>query len=58
MLLGLPILSAQSTEWFREGLKKTRLFIHILWIRGGGSADVDKREGGGGSADVDNLIFL
>ena len=31
----------------REGLKKTCIFIHILWIRGG-SDDVDKQEGGGG----------
>ena len=25
----------------RGSKKKKRLFIHILWIRGGGSADVD-----------------
>ena len=30
----------------KGGVKKTRLFIHILWIRGGGrSANVDKRGG-------------
>ena len=46
-------------ERLREGFKKTRLFIHILWIRGGwGSADVDKREGGGRSANVDIFYFI
>ena len=29
----------QTRHWVRERLKK-RLFIHILWIRGGGPADV------------------
>ena len=31
-------------QMVREGLKKTCLFIHILWIRVGGSANADKRK--------------
>ena len=30
-----------------KGLKKQQI-IHILWTRGGGSPNVDKRGGGGG----------
>ena len=28
--------------------EKNMTFIHILWIREGGTTDVDKQEGGGG----------
>ena len=41
----------------KGGVKKTRLFIHILWIRGGESADLDKREGGAGGRPM-WIIFL
>ena len=37
-------------------VKKKCIFIQILWISGGGSADVDKRDGG--SAGVHNYLVL
>ena len=46
------------TKLVREGFKNHVFFIHILWIKGGGSADVDNEREGGGSANVDIYIFF
>ena len=44
----LGYIGPSGTFWihrtFRKGFKNMVFFIHILWIRGGGSPDVDKRE--------------
>ena len=37
-----PYISRKN-ECARDGLKKKGQIIHILWIRGGGSSNVDKR---------------
>ena len=38
-----------SQHHLMDRVKKKRQSIHILWIRGGGASNVDKRwEGGGG----------
>ena len=43
--------------FYKGGFKKTRLFIHILWIRGGGPP-MWISERAWGSADVDIYIYF
>ena len=43
----------KEPESIREGFKnRNTFFIHILWIRGVESADVDKREVGSANVDI------